>query len=117
MGPLVEGMIGMLMGLKRASVLVCAAFVVLVLWLAARRAGRRGLEAAVLMLASAVVIFVTAVFTRRPPMTETAAVALVILAALLIVATAGIVLWFGLRGRRPPKVVKHSSPPWEGRGW
>jgi len=117
MGPLVEGILGALLWLRRVSVLLLVAFVAFLLWLAARRAGRKGLELAVLLLAAALAMFTVAVFAPRPPMTEAAAVALVLVAALLIVATAGVVLWLGLRRRKPPKVIEHRFPPWENGGW
>jgi len=118
MGPLVEGILGLLMWLRRVSVLLVVIGVTGLLWLAARRAGRRSLEIAVVMLAIALIAFFTAVFAPRPPMSETVAVALVLVAAFLIVATAGLVLWLGLRRRRKaPKVVSHKTPPWEDGGW
>jgi len=117
MGPLAEGILGTLMTLRRVSTLLVGALVLFILWLAARRAGRRGLDLAVLLLGAAVVAFAVAVFAQRPPMTEAAAVALVLIAAFLIVVTFGVILHFGLRRRRPTQVVKHKTPPWEEGGW
>jgi uncharacterized membrane protein HdeD (DUF308 family) len=118
MGPVIEDILGLLMRLGRGSALLVAAFVALVLWLAARRAGRHGLELAVVLLGAAIAAFSLAVFAPRPPMTEQTAVALVLAAASLLVATATVVLWFGLRRRRrSPRVVKHDRPPWENGGW
>ena len=117
MGPLVEGVLGLLLWLRRVSVLVLVGSVVVLLWLAARRAGRKGLELAVLLVGAALAAFTIAVFVPRPPMTEGAAVALVLVAAFLIVATAGIILWFGVRRRKPPKIIGHRTPPWENGGW
>jgi len=118
MGPVIEDILAVLMRLGRGSALLIAAFVALVLWLAARRAGRRGLELAIVLLVAAMAAFSLAVFAPRPPMTEQAAVALVLVAALLLVATATVILWFGLhRRRRRPRIVKHDAPPWENGGW
>lgn len=117
MAPLVEGILALLMWLRRAGAIVILAWVVLILWLAARRAGRKGLELAVLLFTAALAMFTVAVFARRPPMSEMAAVVLVLLAALLVVVTAAVVLWLGVRRRKPPRVVKHTHPPWENGGW
>jgi len=102
---------------KRATVILILAWLVLILWLAARRAGRKGLELAVPLITTALVIFSAAVLAPRPPMTEGLAVGLVLFAALLVVVTAGLIIWFGVRRRKPPAVPDHTRPPWEGGGW
>ncbi len=75
------------------------------------------MEVAVVLLITALTLFTIAVFAPRPPMSEAVAVALALLAAALVVGTVGVVMWLGIRGRRPPPLVKHTHPPWENGGW
>jgi O-antigen/teichoic acid export membrane protein len=117
MGPLIEGIVGLLTWLRRVGAVVILAFVCFIVWLALGRAGRRGLELAAILLAGALACFSLAVMAPRPPMSETFAVALAVLAALLLVATAGFILWYGVRRRKRPRVVEHTHPPWENGGW
>lgn len=118
MAPLIEAIVGLLLWLRRAGAIVFAAWIALVLWLALRRAGRKGFEVALILVVTALTLFTLAVFAPRPPMSEAVAVALALLAAALVVATVGVLLWLGIRGRRsPPPLVKHTHPPWENDGW
>jgi predicted permease len=117
MAPLVEGLLGLMMWLRRAIALVVVALVFVIVLLAIRRAGRRGLELAVLLAGAAVTAFAAAVFAKRPPMNETLAIALAVMSAALLVGAVGAVIWYALRLRGAPPVVGHSGPPWENGGW
>ncbi|HUT74183.1 MAG TPA: hypothetical protein VM221_05015 [Armatimonadota bacterium] len=117
MVPLVEGILGLLVWLRRAVVAAVFAFVVVMVWLAVRRGGRRGLELAMLMLGAAVLSFSVAVFAARPPLGEGVAVALTLLSALLVVGAVVATVWYGLRRRKAPPAIEHTRPPWEDGGW
>lgn len=114
---MVAGILRLLMWARRAAVALILAWLVLILWLAARRAGRKGLELAVPLIAMALVVFSAAVLTPRPPMTEGLAVGLVLFAAFLVAVSIGLIVWSGVRQRKPPAVVDHSGPPWEDESW
>ena len=121
--PYAEGLLLLLARLWRATLLFVLGWVLLLVWLAARRAGRRGLEIAVPMWALAAILFMIAVFAPRPALNESLAAGLVVLSAALVIGALA-VLFFSGRGPSPTagqddhrRAVKHRGPPWENGGW
>jgi uncharacterized membrane protein YoaK (UPF0700 family) len=112
--PYAEALLTLLLRLWRVTLLFVVAWILLLVWLAVRRAGRRGLEIALPMWATAAVLFLVAVFAPRPALTDTVAAGLVIVSAALVV---GSVVALLLAGRRPSRLGRHRGPPWEGEGW
>ena len=121
--PYAEGLMLLLARLWRATLLFVVGWVLLLVWLAARRAGRRGLEIAVPMWALAAILFFVAVLAPRPGLNETLAAGLVVASAALVIGALAVLFFWG-RGAPPTAgqddhrpVVKHRGPPWENGGW
>jgi len=112
--PYVEAALLFLLRLWRLALVFVLGWILLLVWLSARRAGRRALEIAIPMWALAGLLFIVAVFAPRPALHEAIAAGLVVLSALLVIASVAVLF---LAGRRPPPVPKRRGPPWEGRGW
>ena len=115
-GPKIGGLgqaIEILATARRFAIALGVALVVAIVWLAARRAGRKGLEAAIPMWAAAGILVFLAAFGPFAPLTD---IVMVLAAAALIVVSVVALVMLGLAPRRK-KLARHEAPPWEGKGW
>jgi hypothetical protein len=105
----------LLFAFRRFAITAGVVVLVVLIWLGARRAGRRGLEAAIPLWGAAIACFALAVFGQLPTLVD---IALVLLSAALLVISVVALLMLGLAPRRRRvKLAKHAGPPWEDDKW
>ena len=98
---------------RRFAIALGVGVVVVIVWLATRRAGRKGLEAAIPMWAAAAILVFLAAFGPFAPLTD---IIMILATAALIVVSVVALVMLGLAPRRK-KLARHRTPPWEGKGW
>jgi len=105
-----------ILALRRFSIAIGVLVILFLIWLGARRAGRRGLEAAIPLWAATVICFALAVFGQFSGAVD---IALVLLSAVLLVVSVVALLMLGLAPSRTRRVklAKHAGPPWEDEKW
>jgi len=106
----------LIFALRRFAVAIGVLVLLSVIWLGARRAGRRGLEAAIPLWGAAIVCFALAVFGQFSAAVD---IALVLLSAVLLVVSVVALLMLGLAPSRARRVrlARHTGPPWEDEKW
>ncbi len=102
--------------MRRFVIAIGVLVLLFIIWLGARRAGRRGLEAAIPLWGAAVTCFALAVFGQLPASVD---IALVLFSAVLIVLSVVALVMLGLAPsrRRRIRLAKHTGPPWEEDKW
>lgn len=98
---------------RRFAIALGVGVVVVIVWLATRRAGRKGLEAAIPMWAAAAILVFLAAFGPFAPLTD---IIMILATAALIVVSVVALVMLGLAPQRK-KLARHRTPPWEGKGW
>lgn len=101
---------------RRLAIAAGVLVLLFLVWMSARRAGRRGLEAAIPLWALAATCFALAVFGGFSSGVD---IALVLLSAALLVVSLVALLLLGLAPTRTTRIrlAKHKGPPWEDNGW